>query len=112
MEQRLCQRCKGKAVEIRTHDGARHRGVINHVDNHKVYLHPFDHPRQLGGFGFGFGGAGFSGLGGAGLGFASIAAIPCFHFFSSNGKPYTLDKLSQENAAEKGGYLCENRAVE
>ncbi|GAB3792393.1 hypothetical protein [Virgibacillus kimchii] len=76
----LCQRYKGKAVEIKTHNGRSHRGIIHHVDHHKVYLQPLGHPRHLGGFGYGFGGAGFGGFGGAGLGFGSIAALTLLPF--------------------------------
>ncbi|WP_369813140.1 hypothetical protein [Virgibacillus halodenitrificans] len=50
----LCQRYKGKAVEIRTHRGEVHRGVIRHVDRRRVYLEPLGGRRDLGGFGLGF----------------------------------------------------------
>ncbi|HLS08882.1 hypothetical protein [Lentibacillus sp.] len=79
----LCQRCKGRAVEIKTRNGAIHRGIINHVDNHYVYLHPLGPGRPLGGFGYGgFGGFGGYGYGGGlGLGIAlgaigTLALVP------------------------------------
>ncbi|WP_373894973.1 hypothetical protein ACUL41_16105 [Virgibacillus natechei] len=80
----LCQRYKGRGVEIKTHDGGIHRGIIRHVDNRNVYLQPLgSRTRNLGGFGYGgyggFGpgpgyggyGPGFGGYGGYGGGIAA-----------------------------------------
>jgi hypothetical protein len=67
----LCQKYKGRAVEIRTKDGRIHRGVIKHVDHSKVYLQPFGGAGGLGGFGWGWGIAGF----GFGLALGSIATL-------------------------------------
>jgi uncharacterized protein (TIGR01732 family) len=60
----LCQKYRGRAVEIRTHNGRIHRGIIQHVDNNRVYLQPLGGPRNLGGLGYG----GFGGIGGYGYG--------------------------------------------
>ncbi|MFD2046506.1 hypothetical protein ACFSTA_19385 [Ornithinibacillus salinisoli] len=79
----LCNRHRGRAVEIRTKDGRVHRGIINHVNQQKVYLQPMDGgPRNLGGFGYGFYGPGF-GFGGLGIGIAlgaigTLALLPWF----------------------------------
>jgi len=62
----LCQRYKGRAVEIVTKDGKMYRGVIQHVDYEKVYLRTAGHS-HLGGFGYGYWGPGW-GYGGSGLG--------------------------------------------
>ena len=75
----MCNRCMGKAVEIRTRDGRIHRGVIHRVTPTHVYLQPLGGPRNLGGFGYGFG-WGWGGFGlGIGLGFiAGLAVLPWF----------------------------------
>ena len=54
----LCNRHKGRAVEIKTHDGRCHRGIIQSVDNRNVYMRPIGRGGDLGGFGYGFGGYG------------------------------------------------------
>src|SRR5699024_3753876 len=68
----LCERHHGLGVEIRTHDGRVHRGIIERVDNRRVFLRPINRGQQLGGFGYGpwgFGGGyGFEGYGGFGYG--------------------------------------------
>ena len=51
----LCHRHMGRAVEIRTHDGRIHRGIIHRVSHNRVFLHPIGRPRNLGGFGYGVG---------------------------------------------------------
>ncbi|MGE8205098.1 hypothetical protein ACQKP0_11080 [Heyndrickxia sp. NPDC080065] len=78
----MCRRGVGKGVEIRTHDGKVHRGIIHRVDNRMVYLQPL--PRRnyggygypyYGGYGWGWGGFGL----GIGLGFiAGLAFLPFF----------------------------------
>ncbi|MCQ6275512.1 hypothetical protein JMM81_11140 [Bacillus sp. V3B] len=75
----LCQKYRGRAVEIRTHDGRIHRGIIQHVRNNRVYLQPLGRPRNLGGFGYGYyyGGWGF----GWGLALGSIAALALLPLF-------------------------------
>ncbi|WP_226037592.1 hypothetical protein [Aquibacillus saliphilus] len=80
----LCQKYRGRAVHITTHDGRTHRGVIQHVDHGRVYLQPLDRTRDLGGFsygafgpryGYGYGGFGF----GVALGsIATLALLPLF----------------------------------
>ncbi|WP_240378102.1 hypothetical protein [Bacillus piscicola] len=55
----LCNRYKGRAVEIKTHDGRVHRGIIRNVDNRNVFLQPLGRPRNLGGFGYGAFGPGY-----------------------------------------------------
>lgn len=50
----LCNRYRGRRVEIRTRDGRTHRGFIREVDNRNVFIEPFDGSRRFGGFGYGF----------------------------------------------------------
>lgn len=74
----LCQRYRGRAVEIRTHRGTVHRGVIERVSRNQVYLRPINRPGRLGGFGFGYyGGWGF----GWGLALGAIASLVLIPFF-------------------------------
>ncbi|AIF43141.1 hypothetical protein [Virgibacillus sp. SK37] len=85
----LCQRYRGRAVEIRTHRGDVHRGIIKHVDRQRVYLEPFGGgQRNLGGFGFGFygPGGGYGGYGyrpgfGYGLALGAIGTLALLPFF-------------------------------
>ncbi|WP_026568300.1 hypothetical protein [Bacillus sp. UNC41MFS5] len=73
----LCNRHMGRAVEIRTHDGRIHRGIIHRVSNDRVFLQPIGRPRNLGGFGYGGWGWGWGA--GIALGFiASLAVISLF----------------------------------
>ena len=65
----LCQRYRGRAVEIITHDGRIHRGIIGDVDSNRVYLQPLGPTRGLGGFSYGYYGFG------AGLALGSIATL-------------------------------------
>lgn len=82
----VCQRYKGRAVEIRLHNGVVHRGIIREVGRHKVYLQPLDRRQpQLGGFGYGFYGPGWGYAWGLGIGIAlgaiaTIALLPFFFF--------------------------------
>ena len=76
----LCQRHKGRAVEVRTHDGRTHRGIIGHVTNSRVYLQPLGNSRNLGGFGYGGFGAGYGGWG-AGLALGAIAGLALLPLF-------------------------------
>ncbi|RFU67330.1 hypothetical protein D0469_15685 [Peribacillus saganii] len=72
----MCSRGVGKAVEIRTHDGRTHRGIIDRVSSNRVYLRPFG--RSYGGYGYGWGwGWGF----GAGIALGAIAALAFIPFF-------------------------------
>lgn len=73
----LCNRYRGRAVEIRTHRGDVHRGIIDRVSNNRVYLRPVGRPNRLGGFGYGGWGWGF-GWGVALGAIASLALIPFF----------------------------------
>ncbi|MGM8365829.1 hypothetical protein ACLIBG_10175 [Virgibacillus sp. W0181] len=50
----LCNRYKGRAVEIRTRNGVVHRGVIRHVNRNQVFLDPIGNRQNFGGFGYGF----------------------------------------------------------
>ncbi|WP_164669281.1 hypothetical protein [Virgibacillus doumboii] len=85
----LCRRYRGRAVEIRTRGGEVHRGIICHVDNNSVFIRPFNRPRRLGGFGYGFYGpgygryGGYGGFGGFGYGIAlgAIAGLALIPFF-------------------------------
>ncbi|AUJ26919.1 hypothetical protein CAI16_08260 [Virgibacillus dokdonensis] len=75
----LCQRHMGKAVEIKTHCGKVHRGIIEKVSPNRVYMRPLDRGRGLGGFGFGFYGFGYGFGYGVALGaIASLAILPFF----------------------------------
>lgn len=75
--QGLCQRHMGRAVEIRTHDGRTHRGIIHRVTDNRVYLQPLERPRNLGGFGYGGWGWGW----GAGIAFGFIASLAVLSLF-------------------------------
>ena len=76
----LCQRYRGRAVEIRTHEERIYRGIIERVDGRHVFMRPLGN-RDLGGFGYGFGGFGGygPGFGGYGAGYrialGAIAAL-------------------------------------
>lgn len=80
---KLCERHRGRAVEIRTHDGRVHRGIIESVNNRSVFLKPIDQRRSLGGFGYGPWGFGGYGSGGVGFGIAlgAIATLILLPFF-------------------------------
>lgn len=71
----MCQNYRGRAVEIRTHDGRMHRGIIHRVTPNRVYLQPLRRPRNLGGFRYGYGwGWGWGGFG-LGIAIGAIAGI-------------------------------------
>lgn len=75
----LCNRHRGKAVQIRTRDGRVHRGVIVDVNPRRVFIRPIGNPRNLGGFGYGFFGFGPGFVYGLALGtIVSLAVIPFF----------------------------------
>ena len=74
----LCQRYRGRAVEVRTHDGRTHRGIIQHVSNNRVYIQPLGNQRNFGGFGYGYGGYGGWGFGLALGSIAALALLPLF----------------------------------
>jgi len=81
----MCSRYKGRNVRIVTRDGKVHEGIIEHVDQQKVYLRQFGHTgqSQFGGYGYGFYGPGFGyGRGlllGVGLGaIGTLALAPLF----------------------------------
>lgn len=61
----MCNRGIGRAVEIRTIHGGVHRGIIERVTPHTVFLRPLGGPPR-GGFGYGWG---------WGWGFAAAIAI-------------------------------------
>ncbi|PLR79043.1 hypothetical protein CU633_02330 [Bacillus sp. V3-13] len=73
----MCNRGIGRAVQIRTHDGRVHRGIIERVTPSRVFLRPFGRGRSYGGFGYGGFGFGFA----AGIALAAIAAIIFIPFF-------------------------------
>jgi len=81
----LCNRYRGRAVEIVTRDGKMYRGIIQHVDQQKVYLRQFGGMR-LGGYGYGYWGPGYGGYGpGLGFGIAlgaigTLALLPLFYW--------------------------------
>ena len=74
----MCRRGVGKAVEIRTHDGRIHRGIIHRVDNRMVYLRPLPQ-RNYGGYGYPWG----WGWGWGGFGLWSCLRCYCRFGFSS-----------------------------
>ena len=43
----LCNKYRGRAVEIRTRDGRVHRGIIHRVSGNRVYLQPMRRGRNL-----------------------------------------------------------------
>ncbi|WP_068676563.1 hypothetical protein [Oceanobacillus sp. Castelsardo] len=75
----LCQRYRGRAVEIRTRDGRRHRGIIQRVSNNRVFIQPLGRNRNLGGFGYGYG-YGYGGFG-YGLALGAIVGLALLPFF-------------------------------
>jgi hypothetical protein len=75
----LCHRHMGRAVEIRTHDGRIHRGIVRHVSNNRVFLQPMGRPRNLGGFGYGGWGWGWGW--GAGIALGTIASLAVLSLF-------------------------------
>lgn len=81
----LCTRYRNRAVEIRTRDGRRHRGIIYRLERDRVFLRPLGDSRGLRGFAYGFGGygglGGFGGYGGygGGIAFGAIAAIALYY---------------------------------
>lgn len=72
----LCQRHRGRAVEIITHDGITYRGIIMNVDNDRVYIQPLGSTRNLGGFGYGWYGYPRFGAGVALGAIATLALLP------------------------------------
>ncbi|AIE60240.1 hypothetical protein [Bacillus methanolicus] len=76
----MCNRGIGRAVQIRTHDGRIHRGIIERVSPNRVFLRPFGRTRNFGGFGYPWGwGVGTGFAFGVALGaIASLAFIPFF----------------------------------
>ncbi|NBJ70434.1 MULTISPECIES: hypothetical protein [Clostridia] len=73
----VCQRHMGKAVEIRTHCGRVHRGIIERVSPNRVYIRPLERRGGLGGFGIGYYGYGF----GYGVALGAIATLAVLPFF-------------------------------
>lgn len=71
---RLCQRGIGRAVEIRTRNGRVYRGVIDRVDESRVYLRRMSNRQLFGGFGYGWHG-GYGRWGGWGFGRAFVFGI-------------------------------------
>jgi hypothetical protein len=79
----VCSRYKGRNVRIVTRDGKVYEGIIEHVDQQKVYLRQMGGRPGLGGYGYGFWGPGFGyGRGlllGVGLGaIGTLALAPLF----------------------------------
>ncbi|WP_077300728.1 hypothetical protein [Virgibacillus pantothenticus] len=73
----VCQRHMGKAVEIRTHCGRVHRGIIERLSPNRVYIRPLERGGGLGGFGIGYYGYGF----GYGVALGAIATLAVLPFF-------------------------------
>lgn len=79
----LCQKYRGRAVEITTLDGITYRGIIMDVDKESVYLQPLGSSRNLGGFGYGwygYPGYGYPGFG-AGIALGAIATLALLPLF-------------------------------
>ena len=81
----MCNKYRGRAVEIRTRDGGVHRGIIENVNNRRVFIRPFERERNIGGFGYGFYGPryGFGTGFGTGFGIAlgaivGLSVLPLF----------------------------------
>lgn len=74
----ICQQYRGRAVQITTHDGRIHRGIISDVDYNRVYLQPLSRTRDLGGFGYGW--YGYPGFG-AGIALGAIATLAILPLF-------------------------------
>jgi hypothetical protein len=74
----ICQQYRGRAVQITTHDGRIHRGIIRDVDYNRVYLQPLSRTRDLGGFGYGW--YGYPGFG-AGIALGAIATLAILPLF-------------------------------
>lgn len=73
----LCERYRGRAVAVRTHEGRTYRGIIERTNGRHVFLRPIE-SQGLGGFGYGFYGygPGFYGYGrGYRIALGAIAAI-------------------------------------
>jgi len=78
-----CQQYINQPVEIRTHDGECHHGIVHSVNQTHVYLRPFDGTSSLQGPGLHFFGA-FAGgfLGGlTGVALGNIAFFRPYPFF-------------------------------
>ncbi len=58
----LCNRYRGRAVEITTRNGRKHRGIIRNVDQRRVYIQPIGRPSGFRGFGYGFYGSPYGGF--------------------------------------------------
>ncbi|RKQ29663.1 hypothetical protein [Oceanobacillus halophilus] len=80
----LCNRHRGKAVEITTRDGRKHRGIIRNVDQRRVFIQPLGGGRRIGGFGYGFYGYGPYGYRpgfGYGVALGAIATLALLPWF-------------------------------
>lgn len=75
----MCKRGIGRCVQLTMRDGSVHRGIIDRVTPHKVYLRPIGRSRNYRGYGYGWG----WGFGAAAAGFAigAIAALAFIPFF-------------------------------
>ncbi|HEX6593828.1 MAG TPA: hypothetical protein VF095_04485 [Bacillota bacterium] len=81
----LCQRYRGRAVEIKTSDGRSHRGIIQRVDRRHVYMQPLG-SRGIGGYGSGYyAGGGYHSFRRRGFGFGialgTIIGLTLLPFF-------------------------------
>jgi hypothetical protein len=78
----LCNKYRGRAVEIRTRDGRVHRGIIQRVSGNRVYLQPLRRGRNMGGFGYGYYGGYYGGWGfGTGIALGAIAGLALVSLF-------------------------------
>lgn len=79
----MCCRYRGRAVEIQTRDGRKHRGIIRDVNRRYVYIEPMGRPSSFGGFGYGFFNSGYGYRPGFGIGIAlgAIATLALISFF-------------------------------
>ncbi|GGK04593.1 hypothetical protein GCM10007063_28650 [Lentibacillus kapialis] len=80
----LCCKYKGRPVRITTRDGEVHRGTIQNVDHHRVFIQPFHH-RNIDGFGYGFYSPGYGYRPGFAYGIAlgaigTLALLPFFYW--------------------------------
>ncbi|RUQ27905.1 hypothetical protein ELQ35_14205 [Peribacillus cavernae] len=49
----MCNKYVGRCVDIKTHDGHTHRGIIDRVTSDRVFLRPVGGNRNYGGYGYG-----------------------------------------------------------
>ncbi|WP_088101972.1 hypothetical protein [Halalkalibacter urbisdiaboli] len=81
----ICQKYRGRLVEINTVDGQVHRGVIQNVTDREVYIQPVGGytGSRFGGFSYGWGypGWGFGRGFAVGIGLGAITSLALLPWF-------------------------------